>query len=277
MVMYIHVFVCIFSAAKLTTDKDVDFQTTSKDKIIIDKTRFIPKLLNVERQPQFIILRPYRFGKSFFLTTLAAFFEGKKDLFCNQLGKQMDICNSKIYDWVNGNLMEWNWVEYPILYLDFGLVAGSLTDYVKTEVLTLARKNKIFDIDKEATFGSVMECAFKSIQQKTGKNIVILVDEYDTFVMAKYFDNPASAERREDEIRCFFHVVKNNANLIRFAFVIGATKITTTAVGRKNKRQLRKMCFLVSHTFILTCCKLYLRVVLSQGHIFIKCISTSIR
>ena len=130
----------------------------------------------------------------------------------------MDICN----------YTPWDWDEYPILYLDFGeATSGSLLEYVKTEVLDLAWNYGISNINEKGNFGSVMKRAFESIEQKTGKRTVILVDEYDLPVAKTYFDDVAESKLKEREIEDIFHAVKNNANLIRFAFVFGATKITT--------------------------------------------------
>ena len=164
--MYVRVFFGIFSVERITHKGDTDFRNLDEYKIIIDKSRFISKLLKPGPR-QFIMLRPYRFGKSFFLTTLAAFFEGRRDSFCspNPLRRKMDVCDSENY----------TWEKYQILFRNFASLTGgksALSEYIIADVLTLARQYGVSDdIDEKSSLRKIIQNTFTKIKFKTKKRV----------------------------------------------------------------------------------------------------------
>ncbi len=74
--------------------------------LYVDKTGFIPKLL---RNDYYLLSRPRRFGKSLLLSTLEAYFRGKKELF----------------EGLEVSRYEKDWVEYPVVHVDFASMNGA--------------------------------------------------------------------------------------------------------------------------------------------------------
>ncbi|MEM9884864.1 MAG: AAA family ATPase [Bacteroidota bacterium] len=76
----------------------------ANDYLYVDKTHFIEQLVN--RDTYYFLSRPSRFGKSLLLTTLKAYFQGKKALF----------------DGLYIAEKEQNWTVYPVIHIDYSLV-----------------------------------------------------------------------------------------------------------------------------------------------------------
>lgn len=69
--------------------------------VYVDKTALIYKLASTGKY--YVLGRPRRFGKSLLISTIEAYFQGKKELF----------------DGLAVASLEKNWIEYPVLHLDF--------------------------------------------------------------------------------------------------------------------------------------------------------------
>lgn len=88
---------------------DFSFESIrNKEILYVDKTAYIPKLL--EEGKALFFSRPRHFGKSLFLSTLKAYFEGRKDLF-----EGLAISH-----------IEKKWASYPVIHLDMADGASSL-------------------------------------------------------------------------------------------------------------------------------------------------------
>ena len=131
--------------------------------LYVDKTDLIYKL--VTEGKQYFLSRPRRFGKSLLTTTLQAYFGGRKDFF-----KGLAI-----------EKLETEWQEYPVLYLDF---AGfnfnypGMFDFAMDEHLQLWEE--AFGIAKKSDLPALrFRNLVREIREKTGKQVVLLVDEYD--------------------------------------------------------------------------------------------------
>lgn len=143
-----------------------DFTTIIEDGFVyVDKTQYIQTLL--ENGVKYgLLARPRRFGKSLFLSTLRYFFEGKRQLF-----KGLAI-NS--YD-------DWDWAEYPVLYLDFsGSRCQSPSELdSRLDAKFNSWENKYGVKEKAQDFSYRFYNIIRKAHEKTGKRVVILVDEYD--------------------------------------------------------------------------------------------------
>ena len=175
--------------------------------LYVDKTALVYKLAT--EGSQYFLLRPRRFGKSLLTTTFRAYFEGKKDLF-----KGLAIEN-----------LETEWESYPVLYLDFAgynFKRPGMFDVAMDEHLRMWEK--AFDVAKESDFPEFrFRNIIRSIQEKTGKQIVLLVDEYDKSLLE------TEGEERE-QIRStlmgFYGNLKSMGEYFRFAWLTGTMRFS---------------------------------------------------
>ena len=179
----------------------------------VDKTALMYKM--VSEGSYYFLSRPRRFGKSLMVSTLEAFFAGKKDLF----------------EGLYASTVDWEWVEYPILHLDLNVKKyESEDDLYKILNRHLEKWEEAYDSpygerDLEERFLQVVECAYR----KTGKRVVILVDEYDK-PMLQAISNEALQSEYRATLKAFYGVLKSCDRYIRFAFLTGVTKFGKVSV-----------------------------------------------
>ena len=144
-------------------------QLRNNNCVYIDKTELIYKLTHSDSV--YFLSRPRRFGKSLLVSTLEAYFQGKKHLFQGLAMERLET--------------EWN--EYPVLHMDFS--GSKYTDADKLrEVLNIEISNweELYGSnEKERTFSSRFQGVIQRAYQKTGKPVVVLVDEHDLFPEVK--------------------------------------------------------------------------------------------
>jgi len=176
--------------------------------VYVDKTALIYKL--AASGQYYFLSRPRRFGKSLLVSTMEAYFGGRKDLF---KGLAMES-------------LEKDWTEYPVLHLD--LTGSSYTDisHLKVSLDQYLRKwESLYDVtpmseDVSSRFKDVIVAAYR----KTGQKVVILIDEYEKPIIDN-IDNPELMEQFRRELQGFYSVIKGKDNAIRFAFLTGVTKL----------------------------------------------------
>lgn len=144
---------------------DQDFRSLRESGCVyIDKTSNIDKIVNSGMKYCFLA-RPRRFGKSLFLSTLQYFFEGRRELF---KGLAVDA-------------MDWNWETYPVLRLDLNRdgykVKGELDSVYDNTFKKWEAEYGVMDI--ASSFSARFENIIEAAHRKTGRHVVILVDEYD--------------------------------------------------------------------------------------------------
>jgi len=179
----------------------------------IDKTGIIYRL--AKSGCYYFLSRPRRFGKSLFLSTLEAYFLGRKDLFSG-----LEIENQ-----------EKDWIEFPVLRLDL-----NTQDYRTPEALSnkidreLSLWEKEYGSDpKEIGFGMRFEGVIRRAYEKTRRNVVILVDEYDKPVLQAIGDDALQDEYRST-LKSFYGALKSCDRYIQFAFLTGVTKFGKISV-----------------------------------------------
>lgn len=175
--------------------------------LYVDKTAYVYKLAT-EGKPYFLS-RPRRFGKSLFLSTLEAYFLGKKDLF-----KGLAI-----------EKLEKDWIQYPVLSISFaGSSLDNTTRLLETMGNILEFYEKQFGIPSTPSDPSLrLKNLIISLYEKTGKQVVILIDEYDKPVLDALYTE--FEERNRAELRNFYSPLKDCDKYIRFVFITGITKI----------------------------------------------------
>lgn len=190
-----------------------DFESLINDGYIyVDKTQHLYNLVNSGRY--FFLSRPRRFGKSLFLSTLKAYFEGKKELF-----KGLAIEH-----------LEKNWDTYPILYLDLNSKKFETTNDLED---LLSEQLDIWEKDYGVSEYNAIELRFKRIisqvHKKTGKRVVVLVDEYDKPLLQAIGNKPLLNDYR-DTLKAFYGVLKTMDSCIKFAMLTGVTKFGKVSV-----------------------------------------------
>ena len=191
--------------------------------LYVDKTEYLFQLINNSKV--YFLSRPRRFGKSLFLSTLGAYFRGQKKLF-------KDLYLEKAEEEQAAQENRSAWQEYPVFYLDF-----NIGNYNCMETLTenlnifLSRLEELYgksNIEESSAkrFAGLLERAYK----QTGKQVVILVDEYDKPLLQTMGVNEELNEKYRNELKAFYSVIKTCDEYIRFAFLTGVTKFSKISI-----------------------------------------------
>ena len=179
----------------------------------VDKSRFVYKLAT--EGEYYFLSRPRRFGKSLFLSTLEAYFQGKKELFEGLA----------IYD------LETEWKKYPIFHIDLNTANFREKDSLYTvlnDYLT-TWESKYGTRESEATLALRFKGVIARAAEKKGCGVVILIDEYDKPILQTLRDPELQAEHRA-QLKAFYSVLKTQDRYIKFAFLTGVTKFGKVSV-----------------------------------------------
>ena len=181
--------------------------------VYVDKTSYIKTLLD---QGQFIFLsRPRRFGKSLLLSTLEAYFEGRRDLFKGLAADTMDL----------------DWTPRPVLHFDFNAENYSVEDGLehRLDTLLIGLENKYGQDSRFTTpsqrFSHLIEAAYR----QSGREVVILIDEYDKPLL-DIEDNKDLYEKNQRMLKSFFGNLKSMDRYIRFAFITGVARFSKVSI-----------------------------------------------
>ena len=179
----------------------------------VDKTELMYRLVKTGRY--YFLSRPRRFGKSLLISTLEAYFQGKKELFEGLA--------------VHG--LEKEWTEYPILHLDLNTQKYETPESLENVLdESLASWEELYgrnenEIGQARRFAGVIRRA----KEKTGRRVVILVDEYDK-PMLQAIGNDALQDRYRSTLKAFYGALKSEDGSIRFALLTGVTKFGKVSV-----------------------------------------------
>ena len=212
--------------------------------LYVDKTRYIYELAHGSKQ--YFLSRPRRFGKSLFLSTLRAYWEGKKDLFEGLSVERLENSNPEA------------WEAYPVFYIDF-----NRDDFEKPRDLSLKYSSKNEKTEgqgssisqgtvscslegileahleeweeeygcrkKEASLAVRFQNLLKTAAETQGKRCVVLVDEYDKPLLEALGD-----KEREDHYKAvykgFFSALKSYEKYLQFVFITGVTKFSKISI-----------------------------------------------
>ena len=181
--------------------------------VYVDKTALIYRLVSTGKY--YFLSRPRRFGKSLLISTMDAYFSGKKELFKGLAIEQL----------------EKDWIEYPVLHLD--LNSSKYINPVDLDVVLdqqlnnweaeygIARK---YD-DCSARMNDVIDAACR----KTGRKVVILIDEYDKPIVNN-LGNDELVDYYRKTLQGFYSVLKAKDGQIKFGFLTGVSKIGKLSV-----------------------------------------------
>ncbi|WP_195406061.1 ATP-binding protein [Bacteroides congonensis] len=188
-------------------------QLRNDNYVYVDKTPLVYKLANTNTT--YFLSRPRRFGKSLLVSTLEAYFQGKKELFT---GLAMET-------------LEKEWTVYPVLHIDFSIskyvVASSLRAYLHYQ---LALWEKVYGkSEDEGTFSLRFGGVIRRAYEQTGKRVVILIDEYDSPMLDSNNNEKVQSEIR-NIMRDFFSPLKSQGQYLRFLFLTGISKFSQMSI-----------------------------------------------
>ena len=191
-----------------------DFEKLRTEECVyVDKTQYVYALTRIS-SPYFLG-RPRRFGKSLFISTLKAYFLGKKNLF-----EGLAIAE-----------LEKEWIEYPVIYIDFNL--GSSDSLPSVEIALSAMfddyERKWGITEKYDTLSVRLATLIKTAYKKSGKKVVVLIDEYDK-ALVNTMDNPQTHEALRVFFKGFYGVLKGMDYALRFVFLTGVSKFAKVSV-----------------------------------------------
>ncbi|MBR2292276.1 MAG: AAA family ATPase, partial [Prevotella sp.] len=195
--------------------------------LYIDKTPFIYKMIT-EGCPYFLS-RPRRFGKSLLISTLAAVFEGRRDLF-EAFTTEQGIEQPQLFIATT----DWKWEKYPVLRFDFS--AGDLSTIEQLDTLidqTLKGYEQQYDITPDVPDANIrMVNLMRTLHKQTGKRVVVLCDEYDNFILHSLGDKEKVKLARQ-RFQNVFGPLKAEDDHLQFAFITGISKFSQMGIFSK--------------------------------------------
>ncbi len=203
-----------------------------EDKLYIDKTEYIYRMAHTSGK-YFFLGRPRRFGKSLLVSTMHSYFEGKKELF---QGLAMEK-------------LEKEWTEYPVLHFDMSLGKHMEKEQLERFLLYILANNErrhgitelsdgvaeSLGLDPVKGLGAFIDPNIRltnliqTLFEKTGKQVVVLIDEYD----APLLDVAHETEQLDAlryVMRNFYSPLKGCERMLRFVFLTGITKFSQLSI-----------------------------------------------
>ena len=185
-----------------------------EDKFYVDKTEYIYRMTHTDGT-YFFLSRPRRFGKSLLVSTFKSYFEGKKELFEGLAIEKLE--------------KEWN--TYPVLHFDLSkgkhMEKAQLEEYLGYLLEDYEQKYGIENHrnGNNNRFNDLIEV----VSQKTGKQVVVLIDEYDAPLLDVAHEKEKLDELR-NTMRNFYSPLKGNESMLRFVFMTGITKFSQLSI-----------------------------------------------
>jgi hypothetical protein len=182
--------------------------------IYVDKTEYIYKLINSGKY--YFLSRPRRFGKSLLISKIRYLFEGQRELF-----KGLYIED------------KWNWEDtYPVIRIDFAEAqvknAQELEKELKATIIETGRKYG-YGYNKEYTINRNLRLLIEKIYERSKKQVVILIDEYDKPILDN-IENKQEVEKIREILKGFYTTLKGLDEYIKFVLVTGVSKFAKVSL-----------------------------------------------
>lgn len=191
-----------------------NFEKIRKDGYLyVDKTALIHQL--VTTGSYYFLSRPRRFGKSVLISTLEAYFQGKKELFKGLAMEQL----------------EQKWTVHPVLHLDLNTEQYDTSEKLLNKInRTLLAWEELYGaVEAETSIAMRFEGVIERACRKTGQRVVILVDEYDKPLLQAIGNKELQTSYR-NMLKGFYGALKSMDGCIRFAMLTGVTKFGKVSV-----------------------------------------------
>jgi hypothetical protein len=204
----------------------------NENKLYVDKTGFIPRL--EKKRPIIFLARPRRFGKSLTVSTLEAYYAGRKDLFKGLAAEP--------------NLNSSDFTPKPVIHLNMStLEVSSLDSFNKSIIILLkenADKNKISlngdtvtEIFSNLIYDLYKRANFKQIQndKPASAKVILLIDEYDSPMIRLLHECPSAEDQPlidkiRSALRLLYLQIKGKENYLYLTFITGVTKFSRISV-----------------------------------------------
>ena len=185
----------------------------NREMLYIDKTEYIYRMTKLSKY--IFLSRPRRFGKSLLVSTLQSYFEGKKELFKGLAIEQL----------------EKEWTQHPVLR--FSLASGKHMEKEQLErylLDILSDNEERFGLHSDKVDTNIrLKDLIKNVYDKTGKQVVVLIDEYDAPLLDVVHENEQLPILRQ-VMRNFYSPLKDCDPYLRFVFLTGITKFSQLSI-----------------------------------------------
>ena len=185
-----------------------------KDNLYIDKTEYVYRMTHTSGK-YFFLSRPRRFGKSLLVSTFKSYFEGRKDLFEGLAIEQL----------------EQDWTQYPVLH--FSMAGGKHMEKEQLERYLrycLESQERQFGLHSDSPDPNIrLKNLITTAYEKTGKQVVVLIDEYDAPLLDVVHEDTQLPVLR-DVMRNFYSPLKACDPMLRFVFLTGITKFSQLSI-----------------------------------------------
>ncbi len=182
--------------------------------VYVDKTGLIYRMVTTGKY--YFLSRPRRFGKSLLVSTLKAYFDGRKDLFDGLAMAQL----------------EKDWSQYPVLHFSLSLkritnIEGlrNLLDYLLCEMEQIYGRGNVANCE----YGLRMANLVLRANAQTGKKVVLLFDEYDAPILDTMHDEKLMESVRQ-QLRDFYSPIKDLDSKLQFVFITGISKFSQLSI-----------------------------------------------
>ena len=185
--------------------------------LYIDKTEYIYKMTRPGSNYYFLS-RPRRFGKSLLLSTLRAYFEGRKDLFKGLALERLET--------------EWN--VHPVLHFSLSTINSATKENILSGLnVKLAEYEKLYGKDSNQVLpGERLEGIIERAYKQSGQKVVVLIDEYDSPLL-NVIDEEEKLSETRDIMLNFYSPLKDCDPYLRFVFITGITKFSQLSIFSK--------------------------------------------
>lgn len=185
----------------------------NKNFLYVDKTSFVFELANLGKS--YFLSRPRRFGKSLLLSTFKSYFEGRKELF-----EGLAVAE-----------LETDWHQYPILHLDLNAekydsaerLIGLINTFLVRWEVSYGKE------ESETTIAARFAGIIRRAYEKTGMQVVVLIDGYDKPLLQNLL-NEALLDEYRNILKAFYGVLKSSDDYLRFVFLTGVTKFSHVSI-----------------------------------------------
>jgi hypothetical protein len=189
--------------------------------VYADKTARIHKLITGSGGV-FFLSRPRRFGKSLLCSTVAAIFEGRRELFSGQEGRPPLAIDS----------LDWEWKKHPVIRID--LNPGNYENGIDELTVTIEREFEYcarrYDVPfKGETLSDYFARMILSLYEKYGEKVAVIIDEYDK-PMLSTIDNAELHRDTRNALKGFYSILKSYDQYLKFVLLTGVTKFSQVSV-----------------------------------------------